>query len=297
MKWGIATIEGHDYLMAQDTHGWYRVDRLMGAFGVAQEPWSARTLLDRGEQAVDQLRDWLVRAYGAGMEPDPEPTQWQPPVHRPQKILCVGLNYRPHVEESAMAIPEYPVWFNKFPNALVGSGTAVCPPADVHQLDYEAELVVVIGRRCYRCGEDEALRYVAGYCNGNDISARDLQFRTSQWLLGKAADGFGPLGPYVVTADTIDPGQLTIVGRRNGEIVQQASTSSMIFSVPYLISYISRYLTLEPGDLIFSGTPEGVIFGQPENRRQWLQPGEVVSVAIDGLGELVTPIGSHGSDA
>jgi len=249
-------------------------------------------VLNRSEEAFEAIQSALEAAETLGLEPDLEPTEWAPPVPDPKQILCVGLNYRPHAAESHMDVPAYPVLFNKFGNAIVGSGSTIHPPADALQLDYEAELVVVMGRRCANVTEDEALNYVLGYCNGNDLSARDLQFRTSQWMLGKSPDGFGPIGPYLVTADEIpDPNQLTIVGRRNGEVVQRANTSDMIFSCRYLISYISRYITLEPGDLIFTGTPEGVILGQPEDRRSWLKPGDSVSVQVSGLGELVTYIG------
>jgi 2-keto-4-pentenoate hydratase/2-oxohepta-3-ene-1,7-dioic acid hydratase in catechol pathway len=153
-------------------------------------------------------------------------------------------------------------------------------------------LVIVIGQECRDVSEEHALDYVVGYANGNDLSSRSLQFRTSQWLLGKVLDGFAPVGPYLVTADAVpNPDALSIRGWRNGELVQDSNTSQMIFSCRYLISYLSRYMTLRPGDVIFTGTPEGVILGMPEAERRWMTSGEQFTVAIEGLGELVTKIG------
>lgn len=208
-----------------------------------------------------------------------------PPVPRPGKIICVGLNYRAHSAEINMAAPAHPVLFSKFGNAIAGPGEPVRLPAAAEQYDYEAELVVVIGRRARRVAAGEALDYVLGYCNGNDLSARDLQMRTSQWLLGKTLDGFLPIGPYLVTRDEVpDPQNLGIRLWLNGELRQSSNTRSMIFPVAELVAYASQYLTLEPGDIIATGTPEGVIMGLPE--KVWLKPGDRVTVAIDGLGRL-----------
>jgi 2-keto-4-pentenoate hydratase/2-oxohepta-3-ene-1,7-dioic acid hydratase in catechol pathway len=271
-------------------HGAVRVEHLAARYGGAQHgPWTVGRILAEGQ--LERVQEWAARAASAEMEVV-EPAGLEAPVPRPGQIVCVGLNYRPHVAESQMDLPTHPVLFNKYARAVVGPGAVVRAPGESTQLDYEAELVIVIGRVCHDVSEAAALDYVAGYCNGNDLSARDLQFRTSQWLLGKAGDGLGPMGPYLVTRDEVaDPDQLDIVGRRNGSIVQQANTRDMIFSCRQLVSYISRYLTLEPGDVIFTGTPEGVILGQPAANRRWLTPGEVVTVAITGLGELETTIG------
>lgn len=194
-----------------------------------------------------------------------------------------------------MEIPTSPVLFNKYNNTVCGSGTLIDPPDDARQMDYEAELVLVIGKTGSHISEERALDYVAGYCNGNDVSARDLQFRSSQWLLGKSCDHFAPMGPYLVTADEIsDPDNLEITGWRNEEIVQHANTRDMIFSCRTLISYISGYMTLNPGDVIFTGTPEGVILGKPPESRKWLEPGEKIAVEIQGLGRLVNEMGTPG---
>ena len=210
-----------------------------------------------------------------------------PVVLQPQKIICVGLNYRSHVEETRDKIPESPVLFSKYSNSLAGSGDIITIPKETKQLDYEGELGIVIGKKGSNIIESDALDHVFGYFIGNDISARDLQFRTSQWLLGKTGDGFYPCGPFITTADEIrDPQKLSIRTELNGELRQDSDTSYMIFSCSYLISYISRFMTLYPGDIISTGTPEGVILGMPEDRRVWIRSGDRVSIEIEGLGML-----------
>ncbi|MGA8416266.1 MAG: fumarylacetoacetate hydrolase family protein [Candidatus Dormiibacterota bacterium] len=211
----------------------------------------------------------------------------------PGKLLCVGMNYRRHAAEIGLTPTSTPTLFSKFNNALVASGSPVTLPADVREYDYEAELGVVIGRRARRVSEAEALDHVWGYCNCNDLSARDLQFRTSQYLLGKMLDGFLPVGPELVSADEVDdPQNLTIRSWLNGELRQDSTTSDMLFSVRALVSYISQYVTLEPGDFIATGTPEGVIQGR--DPKVWMKPGDVVEVEVQGLGRLVTPLtGAH----
>lgn len=210
-----------------------------------------------------------------------------PCVPRPGKIICVGLNYREHARETGAKVPDAPVLFSKFPNALNGHGGKVCMPKAAERVDYEAELVIVIGAKAKNVAEDEALRAVFGYCAGNDVSARDLQYRTSQWLLGKTPDGFAPIGPHVVTADEAgDPGDLAISCYVNGERRQHARTSDMIFSPAFLVSYVSRYMTLLPGDLIFTGTPAGVAAGYPEGEQPFLRDGDVTEVVIETLGTL-----------
>ncbi|MCY0878788.1 MAG: fumarylacetoacetate hydrolase family protein [Firmicutes bacterium] len=241
---------------------------------------------------MNRVQEWSAKIASAGLNPV-TPTRWLAPVPRPSKIVCVGLNYRPHVAESKQQLPTHPVLFNKYQTSVRGSGDTVRPPKDAANLDYEAELVIVMGRTARNVPEAAALDYVLGYCNGNDISARDLQFRSGQWLLGKACDGFGPMGPYVVTADEVpNPNNLEIRGFRNDEVVQHSNTREMIFDCRELISYISRYITLEPGDVIFTGTPEGVIQGMPESEQRWLQPGETLAVEIEGLGRLTNTIGT-----
>ncbi len=291
MKLATGLVAGHEELLCVTPSGAIRVSRMAERYGQSTGSWTIDMVLQQGRSALATLSAWEQQSLEDGMEPEHDYALLAP-VTRPGKIICVGLNYRPHVAEANFEVPSHPVLFNKFPNSVVGSGATVDVPADAEQMDYEAELVMVMGKRCSRVSEEEALDYVVGYCNGNDISARDLQFRTSQWLLGKAADGFGPMGPYLVTGDEVsDPDALEITGKRNGVVVQHSNTREMIFSCRYLISYLSHYMTLEPGDVIFTGTPEGVILGQPAEDRRWLSRGDKLTVAIEGLGELDTYIG------
>lgn len=215
--------------------------------------------------------------------------KFAPVVPRPEKILCVGLNYRKHAEESGMAIPPVPILFSKFANALSGHGAKIklLPPDAATNFDYEVELVIVIGRKAVNVSETDALKYVFGYCNGNDLSSRDLQMRTSQWMLGKMQDGFAPIGPWLVTADQIpNPNALQVETRVNGELRQSDNTSDMIYNCAHIVSYCSRYLTLKPGDIIFTGTPSGVILGHPAQNRVWLKAGDKVATTIEKLGTL-----------
>jgi len=203
-------------------------------------------------------------------------------VTNPSKIICIGLNYRRHAIESGMAIPEVPITFTKYNNTLTGYGNDIPLGAQGEQFDYEVELGVVIGKKCKNASKEDALDYVLGYCVANDLSCRDLQFKTSQWLIGKSLDGFLPLGKYLVTADEIpDPQNLQLTCTLNGELRQNSNTADMIFSVAEIIEFLSKYMTLEPGDLILTGTPEGVIMGMPE--KKWLKPGDVVKVEIEKL--------------
>jgi 2-keto-4-pentenoate hydratase/2-oxohepta-3-ene-1,7-dioic acid hydratase in catechol pathway len=206
-----------------------------------------------------------------------------PCVPKPSKIICIGLNYRKHAIESGMAIPSVPVVFTKYNNTLTDYGSTVPLGDEGEQFDYEVELGIVIGRKCKNVSKQEALENVFGYCVANDLSCRDLQFKTSQWLLGKSLDQFLPLGKYLVTADEVaDPQDLNLRCTLNGELRQNSNTADMIFPVAEIIEFLSKHMTLEPGDLILSGTPEGVIMGLPE--KKWLKPGDKVKVDIEKLG-------------
>jgi 2-keto-4-pentenoate hydratase/2-oxohepta-3-ene-1,7-dioic acid hydratase in catechol pathway len=211
-----------------------------------------------------------------------------PCIASPEKILMVGLNYRRHCEEVKLPLPSSPTFFSKFNNSLLGHGGTIPLPVNVaSRFDYEAELVVVIGRTARDVSEADAPGHVFGYCSGNDFSARDLQMKTSQFLLGKTCDGFAPVGPWLVTADEVtDPQGLPIECRVNGEVRQSSSTRDMVFGCAQLVSYASRHMTLKPGDVIFTGTPEGVIQGKPEAERVWLKPGDELTTTIGDLGEL-----------
>jgi 2-keto-4-pentenoate hydratase/2-oxohepta-3-ene-1,7-dioic acid hydratase in catechol pathway len=214
--------------------------------------------------------------------------QFGPVVTNPEKIICVGLNYRSHVAEANQALPTTPILFNKFSSALNHhGGTIVVSEENATQFDYEGELVIVIGRQARNVIEADALSYAFGYCTGHDFSARDLQMRTSQWMLGKAGDGWGPVGPWLVSADQVDPDNLDIKTLVNGEVRQFSNTKNMIFNCAQIISYASKYMTLKPGDIIFTGTPEGVIAGYPKEKQVWLKKGDTILTSIEKLGDQV----------
>jgi 2-keto-4-pentenoate hydratase/2-oxohepta-3-ene-1,7-dioic acid hydratase in catechol pathway len=209
----------------------------------------------------------------------------------PGKIVCIGLNYRAHVQEANMKLPSVPILFNKYNNALAAHNCTIKLPArDVaYKFDYETELLIVIGKQARNVSEAEALNYVAGYCTAHDFSARDLQLETPsvQWMIGKTLDDFGPIGPYFVSADLVgDPNNLKLETHVNGELRQSSNTSRMIFNPQKLIAYITRMWTLEPGDIIWSGTPEGVILGYPKEKQVWLKAGDEIVSSIEKLGAL-----------
>ncbi|HSY05091.1 MAG TPA: fumarylacetoacetate hydrolase family protein [Steroidobacteraceae bacterium] len=209
----------------------------------------------------------------------------------PGKIVCIGLNYRAHVQETDMKLPSVPILFNKYNNALAAHNCTIqLPPRDVaYKFDYETEMLIVIGKQARNVSEAEALSYVAGYCTAHDFSARDLQLETPsvQWMIGKTLDNFGPIGPYFVSADLVgDPNNLKIETHVNGEERQSSNTSFMIFNPQKLIAYITRMWTLEPGDIIWSGTPQGVILGYPKDKQVWLKPGDEIVSTIEKLGSL-----------
>jgi 2-keto-4-pentenoate hydratase/2-oxohepta-3-ene-1,7-dioic acid hydratase in catechol pathway len=212
------------------------------------------------------------------------------PVPRPGKIFGVGLNYRDHAEETGQPVPEVPILFAKFANSVIGPGQPIVVPAATRRPDYEAELGVVIGSSAREVSVDDALGHVAGYLCCNDVSARDLQTATSQWTRGKAIDTFLPCGPWLVTSDEVpDPQALGIRCMLNGEVMQDSSTGQMVFGVAELVSFISQACSLEPGDLIATGTPPGVGFARTPP--VWLHDGDEVTVEIDGLGALTNPVG------
>ncbi|HWE25851.1 MAG TPA: fumarylacetoacetate hydrolase family protein [Myxococcales bacterium] len=211
-----------------------------------------------------------------------------PCVTNPEKIMMLGYNYKKHVIEQKKPMPDSPMLFNKYNNALNWhNGVINLPQKVARKFDYEVELVVVMGKTARDVPKEKALDYVFGYCVGNDFSARDLQFKTTQLMLGKTSDGFGPIGPWLVTADQIpDVQKLQLQTRVNGELRQNSNTDDMIFDVKTIVSYASQVWTLKPGDIFFTGTPEGTILGYPEARQVWLKPGDVVVTSIEKLGDL-----------
>lgn len=254
---------------------------------------SNRAVLAAGPAALSAL----ARAAAHG---DPvgtvETSELSPPVADPDKIICLGLNYRDHAEESGLEPPASPMLFAKFRNSLVGPRAPIVLPASGEVFDYEAELAVVIGRRCKDVAEAEALDVVAGVMAFNDVTARDVQHATSQWTAGKAIDTFGPCGPSLVLLDEVDDIQdLRVAARVNGATVQDGTTRDMIFPVAATIAFISRLMTLEPGDIIATGTPAGV--GVSRDPQVLLHPGDVVEVEIGGIGVLSNPVVGPGGAA
>ncbi len=252
-------------------------------------PTSMIDLLRLGKDAFGRVND--VVQHGVPLRKD---ITLLAPIPRPGKVICVGLNYADHAAESGVEIPTEPVIFNKFPTSVVGPNHPIVLPRNSNQVDYEAELVVVIGVGGRHIAEDHALQHVAGYSCGHDVSARDWQLGKpgKQWLLGKTFDTFAPFGPYLVTTDEVsDPGNLRIQLRLNGQIMQDSSTRQLIFSIPKLVAYISNVCTLEPGDVIFTGTPPGV--GMARKPPVFLQSGDVIEVEIERLGVLRNAIQSE----
>jgi 2-keto-4-pentenoate hydratase/2-oxohepta-3-ene-1,7-dioic acid hydratase in catechol pathway len=218
-----------------------------------------------------------------------EGIEYGPVVTRPEKIVCIGLNYRRHAQETGAQIPSQPVLFNKYNTALNHhNGSIKLPVAVATKFDYEVELVIVMGKEAYNVSEADALSYVAGYATGNDFTARDLQYETpnAQWMIGKTPDGFGPVGPYMVTADQVNGDNLKLECRVNGETRQSSNTSDMIFNCKQLISFVSKIVTLRAGDIIYTGTPEGVIRGKPKDQQVWLKAGDKIACSLEKLGEL-----------
>ncbi len=256
-------------------------------------PATTDALVNHGE---GQLRACLSAALqhksGRWLVPEAD-ALFAPAVTNPQKIICVGLNYRRHAREIGMAEPKVPILFNKFNNALTHH-RAVVPTEGLpgNHFDYEVELVIVMGRRCVSVSEEHALDHVYGYCTGNDFSERSYQLITSQWMSGKSSDGFAPLGPFLVSANLVgNPNALKLETYVNGERRQSSSTSDFIFNCQQIIAFASRLFPLEPGDIIYTGTPEGVVLGMPKDRQVWLKTGDRVLTTIEKLGALEITVG------
>jgi 2-keto-4-pentenoate hydratase/2-oxohepta-3-ene-1,7-dioic acid hydratase in catechol pathway len=241
-------------------------------------------MLARGIAAGD-IGD--LRARAATLEPDE--VVFQAPIRRPGKIICVGLNYHDHCREQGVEPPTYPLLFSKFANAVTHPGAAVTRPAATEQLDLECELAVVIGRRASQVDRAEAMDAVFGYTILNDVTMRDLQREDRQWLRAKGSDGFAPMGPAVVTVDELgDPQALRLGSSVNGDVWQESSTAEMIFDIPTLVAFASRTITLEPGDVIATGTPAGV--GHYQRPPRYLAGGDVMRCEIESIGAIENPV-------
>jgi 2-keto-4-pentenoate hydratase/2-oxohepta-3-ene-1,7-dioic acid hydratase in catechol pathway len=239
---------------------------------------------------LDRVRDFIrENAAAVSKYAKPEAEVELGLIFTPRNVICIGLNYKDHAAEGGVPLPEKPVVFAKLNGCIIGPNAPIVLPPETQQVDYEAELAVVIGRRCKSVSEADALNYVAGYTCLNDVSARDFQFGDNQWVRSKSQDTFGPMGPYLVTGDEIpDPQSLPIRCLVNGQVLQNSNTDKMIFGVRYLISFLSRGITLEPGDVISTGTPHGVGFARKPPI--FLKAGDEVMVEIDGVGRLSNPV-------
>jgi 2-keto-4-pentenoate hydratase/2-oxohepta-3-ene-1,7-dioic acid hydratase in catechol pathway len=271
---------GQCALAMETANGWVDVAEESARQGISAPGTMLEAIL-AGEEGKQQLNTLAENSRCFTDAPT------APAVTGGEKILCIGFNYRRHAKEFNQTLPTAPTPFNKFPDALAADGDSIYLDPRYQEYDYEAELVAVIGKECRNVPAEEALNYVFGYTCGNDLSTRDLQFaRSSQWLLSKTFDGFAPLGPCVVTADCIDPNNLNISSVVNGELRQNSNTSYMVFSAAQIIADLSSHFTLKPGDLIFTGTPEGVMQGYPKDQKNWLKPGDSVEVTIENIGTL-----------
>lgn len=247
-------------------------------------------VISMGEDIVDYLRHGRRLDHGSRKL---DAIHLAAPIPNPGKIVGVGLNYRDHARESGQTVPSEPVLFAKFANSVIGPGAPICIPPDVPEVDYEAELGVVIGKTATQVRREAALEYVAGYTCLNDVSSRSYQFSTGQWLRGKAIDTFLPMGPHLVTTDEVaDPHSLPIRCIVSGELLQSSNTAEMVFGVNDLVAFISQTITLEPGDVIATGTPAGVGFARTPPR--FLNEGDVVTVSIPGIGDLTNPVTAEG---
>ena len=281
MKLVTYRAEGRARAGVQSSGGVLDAAELLGIDAI-----SVRELI--ASDRVAELGELAGQAGDDGLEPF-TPEGLLPPLPDPDKIVCIGLNYRSHAAEAGIDPPEQPTFFAKFRNALAPPDATVELPAASEKVDYEAEVAFVVGRRCKDVEPDQALDSIAGFMLLNDLSARDLQFATPQWMPGKVFDGSAPCGPAIVTPDEAGaPDSISFTLDLNGERMQDASTSDLIFSVAELVSRLSRWMTLEPGDIVSTGTPSGV--GSVREPRVWLKPGDEIVISSPTLGELRTRI-------
>jgi 2-keto-4-pentenoate hydratase/2-oxohepta-3-ene-1,7-dioic acid hydratase in catechol pathway len=266
----------------------YLLSRAKVASG--QADLSVRALLQQGQQALLEVFAWAKSQFEArsGLL-SLDALELGPPVPDPDKIICLGVNYREHAAEAQQELPAVPMFFAKFRNSLIGPTSPILLPRASTQVDYEGELAVIIGQRCKEVAEQDALQYVAGYTIMNDVSARDVQMQTSQWTAGKALDTFAPMGPGIVLASSIpNPQTLMLTTRVNEQVVQHDTTANMVFSVASTIAFLSSLMTLEPGDIIATGTPSGV--GFKRTPPLFLHDGDVVEVEIERIGRIRNPV-------
>jgi 2-keto-4-pentenoate hydratase/2-oxohepta-3-ene-1,7-dioic acid hydratase in catechol pathway len=279
---------GVDHVGIRTSRGIVDVSRAAKALGVAQPPLTVDDVI-AGRGDVAALPNIVKNAPAPAIRSESS-VQYGPVVTAPPKIVCVGLNYRAHIEETGEKAPPFPDLFNKYNTALNRhNGTVAVSKCPAVKFDYESELVMIVGKTARNVSEADALGYVFGYTTGNDFTARDPQQRVSQWMTGKTPDEFAPIGPWLVTADQIpNPQTLQIQTWVNDETTprQDANTAQMIFNCAHILSYTSTFITLVPGDVIFTGTPSGVITGYPKDKQVWLKPGDRVRTTITKIGDL-----------
>ena len=281
----LVTYEYQDQVRFGAIKTWENTEYIIDLHSVDPRlPGQILPFLEAGADALDLARNAIQNARPAdGIKRSL--ARLKAPVMQPHKIICIGRNYMEHVAERGASKPPHPIIFSKYSNAIVGHGDSIVVPAAVKNPDFEGELAVIIGRRGRLIPEKEALEYVAGYTILNDVSARDWQNRTSQWTMGKTCDTFCPIGPVLVTSDEIpNPQDLHLRTILNGEVMQNGFTGDMIFSIAYLIADMSLVMTLEPGDIIATGTPSGV--GIARKPPRWLRSGDVIQIEIEGIGML-----------
>ena len=285
-------VDGKPTLGVKTQRGILDVRRATQQFGM-RAPTTVDEVVRHGDGGLGALVKTATAQGSTSLFVDEASATFCPCVLDPEKIVCVGLNYAKHARETNNPIPKLPILFNKYNNALAGHRSVIRVSEEpTEKVDYEVELVIVLGRVARNVSEADALSYVFGYCVGNDLSARDLQQRTSQWMIGKSLDGFAPIGPYLVTADQVpDPNALALDTKVNGEVRQSSNTADMVYNCKQLVAYASKMFTLRPGDLIFTGTPEGVISGYPKDRQVWLKAGDKLTNRIERLGELAFTLG------
>jgi 2-keto-4-pentenoate hydratase/2-oxohepta-3-ene-1,7-dioic acid hydratase in catechol pathway len=248
-------------------------------------------IIEQGEAARKKAADYVASAPASARVPLAS-AKILAPIARPPKLIFIGLNYRDHAEETGASIPDVPTVFAKYSNAVIAHGDTIILPKASKTPDYEAELAIVIGKKGKYITQQNWREYVFGYTNLHDVSARDVQKATTQWVMGKTFDTFAPYGPAIVTADEIpDPNALKIELVLNGEVMQSSNTKEMVFSVPYLLEFLSKVMTLEPGDIISTGTPAGV--GMAKTPPRWLLPGDIATVRIQSIPELTNPVAAE----
>lgn len=282
---GEKIVDLHEaYKSLLQSEGKVRIDEKAAAF----VPNTMEAFLEGGQDALAEAKravDYVVKENVEEVLYDRQMITLLAPVHKPEKIICVGHNYREHILEMGREIPEYPVVFAKFANAIIGPEDDIPFYPISEQLDYEAEFVFVVGKEAKNVSEADALDYVAGYSIANDVTYRDIQRRTLEWLQGKSVDGSAPIGPWIVTSDELtDPSGLGVTLKVNGEVRQQTNTENLVFTVQKLVSFLSNLMTLKPGDVVLTGTPGGV--GVAMDPPQFLKDGDVVTIEIDKVGVL-----------